>query len=315
MPEAQVIRGETLIEFVEAAYVAFRDRVDGIKRGTTCTCNACRALPTLDLKFIVHHGDYMTQRIAGIHELVGSDVNLAHRLLKNHVGEQTGWRAYALFTGPSLEHLVLPCDPRDLHTQTETYEHLGAVETYSLDLHKRFDELSAGRGVLVTDAESDLTLDHDYPVPPAVLWDYLADPARREVWSPGGHWSAGVRPGGRTGPGAQNHCAHGKNSIAIEIVLDWKPFHYMTTDHPGGHFTETHLLTTLPDGRGTHLHTTVAGHFWRLPRALARPLVRAMTNFFKLAQTYDTLRGLIAREQVDAAPVEEAAPVPAGAQA
>ena len=89
VPEAQVIRGETLIEFVEAAYVAFRDRVDGIKRGTTCTCNACRALPTLDLKFIVHHGDYMTQRIAGIHELVGSDVNLAHRLLKNHVGEQT----------------------------------------------------------------------------------------------------------------------------------------------------------------------------------------------------------------------------------
>jgi hypothetical protein len=113
--EAQVTRGETLIEVVEATYRAFRDRLDGIRCHTTCTCNACRAIPGLDLKFITHHGDYMTQTIAGIHELAGSDVNLVRRLLKNHVGEKTGWRAYALFTGQSLEHLVVPCDPRDLH--------------------------------------------------------------------------------------------------------------------------------------------------------------------------------------------------------
>src|SRR3989442_15505112 len=76
VPESQVSRGETLIEFVEAGYMAFRDRLDGIRRRTTCTCDACRAIPSLDLKFIIHHGDYMTQSIAGIHELVGSDVNL-----------------------------------------------------------------------------------------------------------------------------------------------------------------------------------------------------------------------------------------------
>src|ERR1700682_202057 len=97
--ETQVSRGETLIEFVESSYLAFRDRQHGIRRRTTCTCNACRAIPNLDLKFIVHHGDYMTQSISGIPELVGSDVNLVHRLLKNHVAEQTGWHAYALFTG------------------------------------------------------------------------------------------------------------------------------------------------------------------------------------------------------------------------
>src|SRR5215813_4412107 len=82
--EGQVTRGETLIEFVETSYMAFRDRLAIIQHNTTCTCNACRAIPSLDLKFIVHHGDYMLQRIVGIHELVGSDVNLVHRLLKNH---------------------------------------------------------------------------------------------------------------------------------------------------------------------------------------------------------------------------------------
>jgi len=38
------------------------------------------------------------QNIGGRPELAGSDVNLAHRLLKNHVSEQTGWSAYALFS-------------------------------------------------------------------------------------------------------------------------------------------------------------------------------------------------------------------------
>jgi len=57
------------------------------------------------LKFFVHHGDYIVQSISGIKELVGSDVNLVHRLMKNHISETTGWRAYALFTESALNHI------------------------------------------------------------------------------------------------------------------------------------------------------------------------------------------------------------------
>ena len=35
------------------------------------------------------------------------DVNLIHRLLKNHVAEATGWRAYAMFTDEVLKHIVV----------------------------------------------------------------------------------------------------------------------------------------------------------------------------------------------------------------
>ena len=34
-----------------------------------------------------------------------ADVNLVHRLLKNHVAENTGWRAYALFTQAALDSM------------------------------------------------------------------------------------------------------------------------------------------------------------------------------------------------------------------
>jgi hypothetical protein len=48
-----------------------------------------RLYPTLDLKFFVHHGDYIVQEVSGIRELVGSDVNLIHRLMKNHMLRRT----------------------------------------------------------------------------------------------------------------------------------------------------------------------------------------------------------------------------------
>jgi hypothetical protein len=315
VPEAQVGRGETLLELVEATYLAFRDRLEAIRRRTTCTCNACRAIPGLDLKFITHHGDFMLQRISGISELVGSDVNLAHRLLKNHVGEATGWRAYALYTGAVLEHLVVPCDPRDLHFQAETYEHLGEVATYSLDLHRRYQALITARHVVISEAEADLVVDHSVPVPPAILWDWLNDPARRAQWMPGTRWSDADRPGGRTGPGARNHCAHGKNEVSVETILDWKPFDYFTAEvGPNDQFCLTMTYRLLPAaGRGTRLHTTIRVRAAKLPgflERLAAPFVIKATGY---RHDLDRLAGLLSAASAEMLPPETGLPATAAA--
>jgi len=290
--EAQVGRGETLLELVEATYFDFRDRREAVKRRTTCTCAACRAIPTLDLKFITHHGAYMLQNIAGISELVGSDVNLVHRLLKNHVAERTGWHAYALFTATVLDHLVVPCDPRELHAHTETYEHLGDIMTYSLDLRARYTATSAARRVVIEDADADLIIDEDFSAPPAVVWDWLNDPARRELWMTGTTWSSADRLNGRTGPGARNHCAHGKNEISVETVLDWKPFEYATVKQAPSDkvsITMTQRLIPSADGRCTHLHITLTGNIYNLPRFLARPITRMAMDGDHLRQKFANL--------------------------
>jgi len=137
----KIPRDELLLELQESTYVAFRDRVEGIRRRTICQCNACKAIPTLDLKFITHFGEYILQNVSGITELVGSDVNLVHRLLKNKVSEATGWKAYLLFTEPALTQLNLKLE--NLHELLEFYEHLGDIQTYSLDLHTRYKELKS----------------------------------------------------------------------------------------------------------------------------------------------------------------------------
>ena len=137
----QLPKDKSLLELVDHTYAAFRDRAKSLYAHATCDCKACKAIPTLDLKFIVHYGDFIVQQVAGIKDLLGTDVNLIHRLAKNHVSESTGWQGYALFTQPGLEQLQM--DKSIFVQQTEAYEHLGAVETYVMDMHVRYARLKA----------------------------------------------------------------------------------------------------------------------------------------------------------------------------
>jgi len=141
LEESQLLSGESLLALIDQTYFAFRDQAETLHQGATCPCRACAAIPTLDLKFMVHHGDYIIQQVAGIKDLLGSDVNLVHRLLKNKVAESTGWRGYALFTLQGLERIQV--DKKAFIQQSESYEHLGEVETYVMDMHARYKTLKA----------------------------------------------------------------------------------------------------------------------------------------------------------------------------
>ncbi|MEW6404278.1 MAG: DUF2652 domain-containing protein [Chloroflexota bacterium] len=283
VPEGKIARGETLLELIESTYAAFRDRQTDIKRSTTCTCKACRNIPHLDLKFITHHGNYILQHVRNITEMVGSDVNLVHRLLKNHVSEETGWRAYMMFTEACLAHLELNLP--GLHRQEESYEHLGTVITFNFNLHERYNTLKESQHIFLTEEDSDLYFTIDFPTPLPVTWEWLQDPGRRNRWSDGVHWSIGDRPDGRAGSGASNHCAHGKQ-VSTDVTLDWRPFEYSTIDsYENGkvRFRETMRLEPLPNG-GTRLHD-YCQVYMPLPRSLRKIVARAlMINHFKYDQ-------------------------------
>ena len=268
-PEEVFVRSETLIDFIESMYVAFRDKQLSMKRATTCTCNACRNIPSLDLKFLIHCGDYIRQTIVDIKELVGSDVNLVHRLTKNHVTEATGWRAYVMVTEQCLNCLNL--DLANAYVQMEQYEHLGEIKTFNIDLHKRYKEICEARCIVLEEEEADFTLQIDFSTPPSVTWEWIHNPEKRNLWN-GGHvtWTTGDRPQGRPGIGLSNHCAHGE-SIGTEVMVDWHPFEYYTAHSfvKGKHvFTETMRFEALPDG-GTRIHDALQMHM-SIPRFIRR---------------------------------------------
>jgi hypothetical protein len=140
--ENKIQEGKSLLELIDQTYLAFREKALALYSQATCPCRACRALPTLDLKFMVHHGEFVIQQVAGSsRHLLGTDVNLIHRLAKNHVSESTGWKGYALFTDPALEQMQFRSEK--FFKRCETYEHLGEVDIYCMDMHPRYEEMKA----------------------------------------------------------------------------------------------------------------------------------------------------------------------------
>jgi len=139
--EDKLQEATSLLDLIDHTYLAFREKALALFKGSTCPCRACRALPTLDLKFLVHHGDFIVQQVAGIKDLLGTDVNLVHRLSKNHVSESTGWKGYVLLTEPVLKQMQFNGDR--FFKRCESYEHLGEVDIYCLDMHVRYEEMKS----------------------------------------------------------------------------------------------------------------------------------------------------------------------------
>ena len=303
--DARVIRGETLLELLETTYTDFRERMKNVRRHTTCTCRACQSIPMLDLKFILHHGDFVLQNIGGTPELAGSDVNLVHRLLKNHVSENTGWRAYALFTASALGCMGI--HPGNLVEETESYEHLGTVSTSVMDMHPRYEALMQQRRVVVEEKEAMLTFGEDLPGSPTEVWSWMNEPEKRRLISLNPHalrFIPILRPGGRTGAGAATHCVHGKAVAMRETVLDWKPFDYYTVEQdsgPMGVIQVTFRLQPLEDGRKTRLDAALKGSIGHLPGFLNRWLIKlCYTRIFDYRSVALRLKELLSQSQSEA---------------
>ena len=98
LPDANLPQRQFPLDAIERIYCSFANTLGAMRLNTTCTCNACRNMSQLDLKFFLHHGTYATQEMAGRTELQGAEVIRLHRLMKNSVTAATGIKAYALVT-------------------------------------------------------------------------------------------------------------------------------------------------------------------------------------------------------------------------
>jgi uncharacterized protein YndB with AHSA1/START domain len=172
-------------------------------------------------QIVVHAGPVIRQRIAGRQELLGSAVVVVHRLLKNRVVETTGILAYALITADCAAMVGLDAGDLGSMRVVEDVADVGLVEAWVHDLGATW-RAEQDRPRLTLPASTPLRRELAQPAPQAVVWDYLTDPAKRPLWSVG---MDAVRPldgTPRRGPGARNHCVHGKD-VLIEEILDWRP--------------------------------------------------------------------------------------------
>jgi len=266
-----------LQDTIEAAYFKFRRRLRDIRQASNCECDACRQIPTLDLKFIIHHGQIARQVMSGHEELIGRDVILIHRLLKNGVEEKLGRRAYALFTDAVVNAAGIDPQTQGLVEHHEAIDIIGNVRCWLRDLEAAWQAEDTRKGVEVMAADSIATFNIDVKAPRQMTWEFLTMPGRRALWTFGATGVNEATVDGRRGVGTINHCMHGKDVI-VEEILDWQPLASITRRSQifdtGLSMTTTHALSDGVDG-GTHIEVRVA-----------RPPAEQMEHFGQLAPLF-----------------------------
>lgn len=232
VPQNEFVNPQSLVELLENQYIVFSETLQHMILNTTCTCNACKNMKILDLKAAVHYGEYIIQKFGDSEELLGADVIVPHRMLKNQVIEKTGIRSYAIFSDAASNKLGLKnlCAPLVAHT--ENYEHLGNVQIYVHNLRSAWENYLNGKKHIVDPDTAWIKTEFELPFPPSLVWDYVTTP---ELEGPALGLISVVRDdelGGRTRPGATFHCAHNSANFFNKIV-DWKPFKYYTVKQSG----------------------------------------------------------------------------------
>lgn len=254
-----------VMDTVEAVYFEFQRRLRDITHSTTCDCNACSLIPNLDLKFVIHQGEYVVRRISRTEELTGADVILVHRLLKSSVDEVVGAPAYAAYTSAAIE--AFDVDPSILGfiPHVETFDDIGDVHLFIQDLRTRWVFEQERHREFVTEEEAVLTREvRGLPVKPSVIWEYITDPSKRIQWQEG---LTGVDrvTGGRLELGTVNHCVHGPDTV-VEHVIDWRPFAYLTTESEAkgteGAVKVTTLIDELDDGTRVIIRIEATPEVW-----------------------------------------------------
>lgn len=159
-----------LLRFFEV----FIEAAAGLGEMTACQCAICTHADDLKLKIVAHTGRAVFHTLGGRRQVSGTDVILAHRLLKNSVPGNE----YLLLSGDAYrafgEGMEIGFEPGE-----ETYEGLGTVQTWVHHLGERLE--TARDSFYALDAEQEQQAIHSYMrflgrPQVAALWKQLREP-------------------------------------------------------------------------------------------------------------------------------------------
>ncbi len=122
-----------LFEQSREMFLRFHTHLREIEESNVCQCGACKTASNLSLKFITHLGDIKEVSVKQFNKLMGSDLILAHRLLKNNIKS----KEYLLLSD-SYFHNNLPDSSKledwvAIKSNNEEVDKFGTVSTKYID--------------------------------------------------------------------------------------------------------------------------------------------------------------------------------------
>lgn len=250
------LTGEGLLAAIARSHRAFRQRIESLRQATTCECQACRRVPTLDLKFFVHIGDVIRQQILGRNEIAGRDVILVHRLLKDSQPAREGQHRFALLTDAAVRELGIDPASHGMRPATQTYDHLGEIAAWVGDPETWSSRTAASADGDAEIGEPVLRIERTVPAPLHAVWDLLTVPELRERWEGIDRIEEESRDA-RRGTGTLSRCV-ARHLATIEELVDWRPpvSFVRRVRHAAGETTVVHHLEEV----NGHTRLSVSWH-------------------------------------------------------
>ncbi len=175
------VKIEKILDRCRSLFVKFHSYLNEIESRSICQCGACRSASGLSLKFIVHYGSFDEVKINKFTNILGSDVILAHRLLKNNIPSNE----YILFTEKYIttqaEYLKI-----NLIENKEFIENFGEVFTYyyPLDnLKKSISKIELNYNKPLIEFKEDFSVKINAPI--NKVHRFLIDNSIKLKWVPG----------------------------------------------------------------------------------------------------------------------------------
>ena len=226
--DSTVLIGQAFVESIEACYVEFRRALDLMVMNTTCPCDACANISSLDLKFFVHFGEFVVGETAGRAELHGRDVNLLHRLVKNDVKESTGVQAYALFTQAAVDALGLEAMTSGMIEHRGTYADVGEVKSWIEDLGPVWERARTGQSLALRDDDVLVEVSTTIAAPVDVVWSHMLDVDYRKMLVGADRMELEASRQGRADEGSAYRCWHGRRETN-QLIIEWRPLERIIT--------------------------------------------------------------------------------------
>jgi hypothetical protein len=168
-------------------FLNFHHFLSQIERDTICQCGACRTASKLTLKFVLHYGEIGLSRIREHTKLMGKEVILAHRLLKNNISSSE----YLLMTENYIhnygdETIQKSLDWSDIKGGSISYEHIGNVNYKYLELSSLHSQLKS-----LPPAQSAERFPNPIEVstiieaPMSLIYTTIVDMSQRTKWTEG----------------------------------------------------------------------------------------------------------------------------------
>jgi hypothetical protein len=125
---------EQIFEQTKEMFIRFHSHLKDIEYNNVCQCGACKSASNLSLKFITHVGETQEVNVNKFNKLIGSDLILAHRLLKNSIKSD----GYLLLTDSYLAQTIVDKEKLDdwvrISSNIENVDKFGEVSSKYIEL-------------------------------------------------------------------------------------------------------------------------------------------------------------------------------------